>query len=204
MQAALHLPESTYNEQFKDGLDGGSRVWLQCSHTHQPSEQISMRYKSHHVEIKLNLSCWLLPTRCRHYWWNPVVILIPSLPQLTSPCIDHLSWTFVQCKPVLTLSVIEICIVNLYSQTCNERPPTRNQPVIGNHNHLFTIVVQLDIFKYNLDERPPLLKDRFWVALRVVSHHRFHCVLSVFHVFNYALHYWHNIKSKHQHIVCSL
>ncbi len=58
------------------------------------------------------------------------------------------------------------------SETCDERPPIRDRPSMGDG---LLMVDVFDIVRYTSDERPPLLKDCFLVAFRVVSHQRFHC-----------------------------
>ena len=47
----------------------------------------------------------------------------------------------------------------MYSETCDERPPTRDLPETGDHR-LMSVVI-FDIVKYTSDRRPPLLKDHF-------------------------------------------
>ena len=58
----------------------------------------------------------------------------------------------------------------LYSETCDERPPMRDQPVMG--DCLLAAVFLFDIVKYTSDERPPLLKYHYLVTFRVDPHRK--------------------------------
>ena len=60
-----------------------------------------------------------------------------------------------------------------YSENCDERPPARDQPVIG--NHLLMAVVLSTWSQISLRWETTCFVRPLLVAFRVVSCHRFHC-----------------------------
>ncbi len=68
---------------------------------------------------------------------------------------------------------LKISVLRLYSETCGEGPPMKDQPATGDHL-LMAVVLFIRVQYYTSDGRPPLMKDHLSVALKAVSGRRLH------------------------------